>query len=57
MYFLLPIALFAQQQDEAQKYASGITALDLKKHLSIIASADMEGRETAMPGQKSGSIY
>ncbi len=56
MYALLPIALYAQQ-DEAQKYASGITASDLKKHLSIIASADMEGRETAMPGQKKAAAY
>src|SRR5450759_4468054 len=53
---LLPIALFAQI-DNAQKYASDITRSDFKKHLSIIASAQMEGRETAMPGQKKAAAY
>jgi hypothetical protein len=36
----------------ANKYANTITSEDLKKHLSIIASDEYEGRETAMPGQK-----
>ena len=53
---MLPIALFAQNED-ATKYASGITAADSKKHLSIVASAQMEGRETAMPGQKKAAAY
>jgi hypothetical protein len=53
---LLPIALFAQI-DNAQKYASDITRSDFKKHLFIIASAQMEGRETAMPGQKKAAAY
>ncbi|MEO5782505.1 MAG: M28 family peptidase [Ginsengibacter sp.] len=53
---LLSIATFAQS-DDAEKYASGITAKDLKKHLSIIASADMEGRETATAGQRKAAAY
>ena len=53
---LLPVVTFAQS-DNAEKYASGITAKDLKKHLSIIASADMEGRETATAGQRKAAAY
>ena len=31
---------------------------DLKKHLYIVARKEMEGRETAMPGQeKSSRLY
>jgi len=54
--FLQPVTLFAQN-DKTLKYASTITANDLKKHLTIVAGADMEGRETAMPGQKKAAIY
>ncbi len=53
---LLPVVTFAQS-DDAEKYASGITSKDLKKHLAIIASADMEGRETATAGQRKAAAY
>lgn len=53
---LLPVGAFAQN-DAAQKYASGITANDLKKYLTIIAGADMEGRETATHGQRKAATY
>jgi hypothetical protein len=43
--------------DMASKYALTITADDLEKHLSIIASDEYEGRETAMPGQKKAAAY
>ena len=56
VYCFLPIALFAQT-DNALKYASGISGTDLKKHLSIIAGADMEGRETATAGQRKAAAY
>jgi hypothetical protein len=52
----LPISLLAQN-DNALKYASTITQQDLKKHLSIVASAEMEGRETATPGQRKAATY
>jgi hypothetical protein len=55
-YCLLPFALFAQN-DIALKYASTITKQDLKKYLSIIASAEMEGRETATIGQRKAAAY
>ena len=41
----------------ALKYANTITADDLKTHLTIIASDEYEGRETAMPGQKKAAAY
>ena len=56
VYCLLPVTSFAQT-DVAQKYASYIDRNDLKKHLSIIASAEMEGRETATPGQQRAAAY
>ncbi len=45
------------QTDAAAKYASTITAADLQKHLTIIASADMEGRETGTAGQRKAAGY
>ncbi len=45
------------QKDIASKYAEIITPSELKKKLTVIASADMEGRETAMPGQKKAAAY
>jgi hypothetical protein len=41
----------------AIKYANTITKEELKEHLSIIASDEYEGRETAMPGQKKAAAY
>lgn len=42
---------------QAGKYAQTITAADLKKHLTIVASAEMEGRETATPGEYKAAAY
>lgn len=50
------VSLFAQK-DVASKYAATITPAELKKKLTVIASAAMEGRETAMPGQKKAAAY
>jgi Peptidase family M28/PA domain len=49
--------VYAQQDKLAQKYAATITAEDLKKHLTIIASDEMEGRETGTEGQRKAAIY
>lgn len=48
---------FAQKEDAAAKFASLITPQGLKEKLSILASAEMEGRETATPGQKKAAAY
>ena len=45
------------QADAAEKYAAEITGKNLKKHLSIIASAEMEGRETGTEGQRKAAAY
>src|SRR5688572_3429122 len=49
--------LLATAQQSAEKYAATITAEDLRKHLTIVASAEMEGRETATEGQKKAAAY
>ena len=46
-----------QQIDYAVNYAQTITPAELKEKLSIIASREMEGRETASPGQKKAAAY
>ncbi len=43
--------------DPAAKYAATITTSDLKKHLTIIASDEMEGRETGTEGQRKAAAY
>ena len=45
------------QTDNAAKYAATITTNDLKKHLTIIASDEMEGRETGTEGQRKAAAY
>ena len=40
-----------------EKIAATITADDLKKHLYIVASAEMEGRDTPSPGLEKAAVY
>ena len=44
-------------QTDPAKYAAIITGNNLKTHLSIIASADMQGRETGTEGQRKAAAY
>src|SRR4051794_32861641 len=53
--FLLCGSLYGQSNPE--KYASTITADDLKRHLLVIAGAQMEGRETGTEGQRKAAAY
>lgn len=46
-----------QPIDFANKYAETITPAELKEKLSVIASREMEGRETASPGQRKAASY
>lgn len=57
--FLLLFIVFVtgRAQKNPEKYAATITAADLKKHLSIVAGADMQGRETGTDGQKKAAAY
>lgn len=42
---------------DPSKYMNSITAAELKTHLYIVASDDMEGRETGSAGQKKAGEY
>ena len=39
------------------KYSETIISYDLEKHLNILASDSLEGRETGKPGQKMAADY
>ena len=47
----------AQKKTPQQIFAQTIAAADLKKHLYVVASKEMEGRETATSGQRKASAY
>ncbi len=51
------VSATAFAQNDAAKYAASITPAALKEKLAIIAGAEMEGRETATPGQKKAAAY
>ena len=57
--FLLLVSnlVIAQTAEDLTKFGTVITQLGLKEKLSIVASAEMEGRETATPGQKKAAAY
>jgi hypothetical protein len=59
--FLLLLSIFTMAQKKtktnATTFANSITPDDLKKHLYIVAGKEMEGRETATPGQKKAAAY
>ncbi|MBS1919940.1 MAG: M28 family peptidase [Bacteroidetes bacterium] len=51
------VVAVAQKKNPATTYANTITAEDMKQRLYIVASKEMEGRETARPGQKRAAAY
>jgi Zn-dependent M28 family amino/carboxypeptidase len=59
----LPVTLMAQTAAKAPRvanplnYAKSITVDDLKKHLYIIAGAEMEGRGTGTAGERRAAAY
>ena len=62
--FVLPLILagvvtgaMAQQNPTAMKYAKIVSPELAKKHLSIIASDEYEGRETGKPGADKAAHY
>jgi hypothetical protein len=55
--FFFSTFAIAQKNKDAAKFAKTITQKDLKDQLTIVASAEMEGRETATPGQKRAAAY
>jgi hypothetical protein len=57
LLFIPSIYAIAQKKVNPSTFAKTITADDLKRHLYIVASKEMEGRETATPGQKRAAAY
>ena len=57
MALAAPWGVMAQKAVNPVTYANSITAEDLKKHLYIVAGAEMEGRETATEGQRKAAAY
>src|SRR5436189_4683037 len=65
IFLLIPsLNAWAQKSSKKQNkkndpavFAKTITANDLKKHLYIVASKEMEGRETATVGQRKAAAY
>ncbi len=53
----MSLTAFAQKAEAIKQFGTVITQQGLKEKLSIIASAEMEGRETASPGQKRAAAY
>lgn len=51
------VQVFAQKVAKPDAYAKTITAADAKKHLYIIASPEMGGRETGTEGQRKAAAY
>ena len=60
VYSFLIISLFFSSivfSQENKKYAETITIQDLEKHLKILSSDSLEGRETGKKGQKMAANY
>src|SRR5258707_2267976 len=55
--FALTAGAYAQKNADPAKYAKYISAEDAKKHLSILASDEFEGRETGKPGADKAANY
>lgn len=57
IYFLLLIVIFSACKPDVNTFARKITAKQLRKHLEIIASDSMQGREMATEGESRASKY
>lgn len=57
--FLCPLAnaVIAQSESAEQHYAGTITEADLRRHLDVLASDSLEGRETGEYGQRLAAQY
>jgi hypothetical protein len=53
----IPVFAFSQKVAKPDAYAKTITAGDLKKHLYIVAGAEMQGREAATEGERKAAAY
>src|ERR1700761_6969759 len=55
--FAFGTCVYAQKNTNPEKYAKYINAEDARKHLSILASDEYEGRETGKPGATKAANY
>ncbi len=57
-FFFAALVSVAQNTNTvSEKFAASITPQKLQEKLTVIASAEMEGRETATPAQKRAAMY
>src|SRR5436190_10426096 len=58
LFLLISVATIGQKNTANPKpFANTITQADLKKHLTQVASKEMEGRETGTAGQRKAATY
>ena len=57
MFCAVGISAIAQKKNNPTRFAKTITPEDLKRRLFVVAAKEMEGRETATPGQKKAAAY
>ncbi|MEO8713282.1 MAG: M28 family peptidase, partial [Parafilimonas sp.] len=57
LLFIINCIQVSAQDKTAEKFAATITPENLKAKLTVIAGADMEGRETATRGQRKAAAY
>jgi hypothetical protein len=55
-YIFLPV-FTSYSQDLSEKYDKYIDTVDLRRHLTLLASDDFEGRKTAEAGQQKAAAY
>lgn len=55
--FLSSGIAYGQKEDASAKFAALITPASMKQKLTILAGPEMEGRETAMPGERKAAAY
>jgi hypothetical protein len=56
-FLLMSLFALGQKKGNPATFAKTITAEDLQKHLYTVAGKEMQGRETASPGQKKAAAY
>jgi hypothetical protein len=57
LFLFICVCAAAQKKTNPTSFAKSITADDMKRHLYIIAGAEMEGRDTPSPGLEKAADY
>lgn len=57
LFITVGVSANAQKRSNRDVYAKTITAADLKRHLTVIAGPEMEGRDTPSPGLEKAADY